>query len=379
MEKRMIKNMCVISRGYPTADQPDFPFVDQLLCAMSQLGVHCTVISPQSVSKNILRSRKKRPTHWCREYEGNIIDIYQPYFISFSTLHIGKWFFSEMLFEHAVKKCFKCLNKKFDAIYGHFWTYGLIASKIGKKYNIPTFTACGESKIPYDALITNLKYKDFVNGIICVSTKSQTESVELGLCKIEDTIVCPNSIDPKVFYHIEKKKCREELGMPHDGFIVAFVGSFSNRKGSKRLSAALDRMDDVFSVFIGKGDEKPDCERRLFTGSLPHDQIVKYLCASDVFVLPTLNEGCCNAIVEAMACGLPIVSSNLPFNDDILNEEFSIRIDPNSVDEIEEAINKIKDDAELQKKMSYAALKKAESFTIENRAKRILSYMEARC
>ncbi len=66
--------------------------------------------------------------------------------------------------------------------------------------------------------------------------------------------------------------------------------------------------------------------------------IPNYICASDVFVLPTTAEGCCNAIIEAMGCGLPIVSSDRAFNYDILNEENSILVDPESVDEIDNAI-----------------------------------------
>ena len=92
------------------------------------------------------------------------------------------------------------------------------------------------------------------------------------------------------------------------------------------------------SIFIGSGEQTPEIDGILFCGKLPHDQIVHYLNAADVFVLPTLAEGCSNAIIEAMACGLPIISSDLPFNDDILDAENSIRVNSLDVESIAEAI-----------------------------------------
>lgn len=109
---------------------------------------------------------------------------------------------------------------------------------------------------------------------------------------------------------------------------MAFVGHFNERKGSLRLSEALKEIKDIKSIFIGRGPEVPDCPGILYCGSVKHNKVPEYLNASDVFVLPTLTEGCCNAIIEAMARGLPIVSSNLTCNDGILNESNSIRINP---------------------------------------------------
>lgn len=95
-------------------------------------------------------------------------------------------------------------------------------------------------------------------------------------------------------------------------------------------------------------------------------------------LLPTLNEGCSNAIVEAMACGLPIISSNRAFNDDILDAECSIRVNPVDVDEIHEAIQKLVSDPISREKMSEAAIKKAENLTLSVRAQNILAYIENR-
>ena len=180
---------------------------------------------------------------------------------------------------------------------------------------------------------------------------------------------------------MDKHSLREDFGCKKGDFIVAFVGYFCNRKGSKRLSDAITFLadNDIKSVFLGRSLEKgyePDCPNIIYKGKVNHEDVPKYLNAADVFVLPTLHEGCANAIVEAMACGLPVISSNSDFNLDILDDTCAIFVDPNSVKEIANAIKKLKQDEVLRKHLSEGALKKASQLRISNRAKAIVSFMQ---
>ena len=134
----------------------------------------------------------------------------------------------------------------------------------------------------------------------------------------------------------------------------------------------------MYSVFVGKGSVEPDCENILFKGPLRHEEIPEYLNASDAFVLPTLKEGCCNAIVKAMSCGLPIISSNRPFNWDVLDESNSIMIDPNDVGAIAKAIEQLRDDKELRARMAASSWEKAQALTIDQRAKGIIDFMQSK-
>jgi glycosyltransferase involved in cell wall biosynthesis len=102
------------------------------------------------------------------------------------------------------------------------------------------------------------------------------------------------------------------------------------------------------------------------------------LSACDVFVLPTLIEGSCNALVEAMACGLPIVSSTGEFNDDVLDERMSIRIDPLDVAAIRAAIVRLRDDPGLRARMAAEALRRSQLFDVDDRARRMLAFMAER-
>lgn len=132
-------------------------------------------------------------------------------------------------------------------------------------------------------------------------------------------------------------------------------------------------------MFIGKPfpgyEYNFDCPGIIHKGALDHELLPQYENCADVFVLPTQKEGCCNAIVEALAMGLPVISSDGPFNDDILNPKNSIRINPNDVNEITKAIRTLRDNDELRNSMSKYSLSRHSDYTIQGRAKRILSFI----
>ena len=132
---------------------------------------------------------------------------------------------------------------------------------------------------------------------------------------------------------------------------------------------------NIESIFIGSGIDEPQYNRIFHSGPVENNKIIDYLNSADVFVLPTLREGCCNAIIEAMACGLPIISSNLSFNDDILNSKNSIRIDPNNIVKLAEAINMLKESPKIRTEMSSQSLKIASKLTIDKRALKIIDFI----
>ena len=86
-------------------------------------------------------------------------------------------------------------------------------------------------------------------------------------------------------------------------------------------------------------------------------------------------KGCSNAIVEAIACGLPIISSNLPFNDDILDSSNALLVNPESVDDIASAIKQLMDNSDLRQKLAEGSKEKAKSLRIEFRAKKIIEFI----
>lgn len=351
-------------------------FFQNLIFAMADSGVKCTVISPVPVTKYRKEITKVSKERIDKTQRGNMVRVIHPRYVSLSSkkigpIHTGVW--SEKLFEYAALKVAQNLNDHYDAVYGHFILGGgLSAIQIGRMKGIPSFIAYGECSYETEVVqrYGNIKKDEIagLSGIIAVSTNNakvlKSKSVYDGI----PMIIAPNSVDMSLFYIRDKVKCREELGLPQDKFIVGFVGGFIDRKGDKRLLEAVNGIDGVYVAFAGKGDNPPAGEKVLFCKALEHEQVPVFLNAIDVFCLPTQNEGSCNAIVEAAACGIPVVSSNLPFNDDLLNDANSIRINPNKVDEIINALTMLYKNSELRKKLAETIHKDAQKFNIDNRA-----------
>lgn len=367
-------NILVITPDYPNRYKVHYPFVKQLVDEFARQGHKCTVIAPYSITKNMR-------LYLAKEYDGEVM-VYRPNHLSFSNLKIGKVRLSDLFRRRAIKRATKWLPVKPNVVYCHFWECAIEAYSYAKSENIPLFVATGESSITAintSGSVTS-EMSDFIKGVICVSSKNKEESIKLGLTTEDKCLVKPNAVNSELFKKLDKTECRKKLGLPQDAFIVSFVGAFIERKGVLRVANAIKQLngESVYSCFIGRGAQNPDCENILHKGGLRHEEIPTYLNASDVFVLPTLAEGCCNAIVEAMSCGLPIISSNLPFNWDVLDDSNSIMIDPNDVGAIANAIVTLRDDKKLRRRMADASLAKAQSLTIDQRAKNIIDFIKSR-
>ena len=348
-------HICVVTIDYPGNNRSEFTFVEQLVLEFASLGVRCTVIAPFSITKSLLRIMPFDRKYQLIIKEENRIEIYRPRYISFSNFKLFGISLSAYFHKCAVNKTLNKLKVQPDVLYSHFWASGIECYNYALNKNIPLFIATGESII-HD-LNAGRKFKlpefrDYVSGVICVSEKNRDESIEKGLTTADKCIVLPNGVDLSKFYKKDQRASRKLMGYSTDDFIVVFVGHFDERKGTLRLSSAINILNDpgIRSIFIGNGPMVPDCDGILFRGKVSHDNISDYLNCADVFVLLTLHEGCSNAIIEAMACGLPIISSDLAFNKDILDDGNSIRVDPNNIRAIADAVKEIKENPQKRKK-----------------------------
>lgn len=104
-----------------------------------------------------------------------------------------------------------------------------------------------------------------------------------------------------------------------DTFRIVSTGRLIERKGYEYLIRALEGMENVTLTVIGDGDRRPDLERladklgvrAFFRGAVDHDDIAREYQKADLFVLPSLNEGMSNSLLEAMACGLPVIVTDV--------------------------------------------------------------------
>lgn len=376
-----INTIIIISDGYPTPGLPYSAFIANVAEEMTRQGMHVRVIAPQSLTKHWLRHVPLAPRHFIDEIEGNKIHIYRPYTITAGDGRFGwltRW----------CNKLVTTLTAKRlqtpDVVYAHFWLNAVNAISYINSEQLPFIVATGEDIIPIEQInIADRKWlKDYIKGVICVSTKNKKESIDLGLAKAECCHVLPNAYNPKEFYKEDGSVLRQRLGIMDDDFVVAFCGRWNERKGAFRVNSALKLLNNshIKAIFIGSPmdncKDEPDYEHIVYKGQLPHNEIMHYLNVADVFILPSLAEGCPNSVIEAMACGLPIISSDLAFNYDILDKSNSILIDPTDIDALAIAIQKLYNNTDLRMRLAHGAFAKAQQLRIEERTKRILEIIQ---
>lgn len=378
-----MNSICFISARYPSAITPtNHVFVQNLVWGLADQGLDCSVICPVAINLNYRFAFLPEVTEE-RTPSGAMIKLYFPKYISLGQKNIlgcNTIRLTTELFHSAVQKQFRKFEKKFDAIYGHFLApAGITAARIGREFGIPAFAAYGEStpwSIKRYGVAKVAKELDTLDGIVSVSTNNKDSLIKLDIMHENKIAVFPNAVDKNRYYPRDKNEAREKYGFPQDAFIVAFIGQFNERKGVLRVAEALNGLEGVYVIYAGKGDQTPRNSNTLHCGLLKPEDVPVFLSAADAFLLPTLNEGCCNAIVEAMACGLPVISSNLPFNFDILSEDSACLINPENISEIREAVIKLRENPTLRDRNRSASLDRASSLSQKNRALNIWNWIE---
>ena len=375
-------DVAIVCAGYPTPKDPtNLPFIDQLVCAWADIGLSVCVICPVTRFVRIKDRNKFYKKKWMRTTEkGNSFLVYHPRYWGFGAYEENHKSFYEMgykSFHNALKKILNHLLGKPVFLYSHFLTAGRHVGDLSEEYGIPGFCAFGESTLWSVNAINYSQTKsclDKLKGIIAVSSENKKVLVQSNLCSEEKIYTIPNAVNTHVFFPHEKKEMRIKYRFPETEIIGIFVGAFCERKGVLRVQEAAQKAN-LKMIYVGSGEEEPIGNNIVYKGSVPHALISEYLSAADFFVLPTRAEGCCNSIIEALACGLPVISSDLGFNDDILNNDYSIRIDPDNISQIQRAMESLANDDDLRNRMAQSALEMAKTNSIEIRARKIMDFM----
>ncbi len=232
---------------------------------------------------------------------------------------------------------------KFDIVDSHFvYPDGFGAVLIGKLFHKPvTITLRGTIKklLRYPLIKFQIRYalkKATKVFAVCNDLKNVAASLGIHDGKIE---VIPNGIDIEKFMPVNKLEARKELGLPADKKIMISVGGLVKRKGFHEVIALLPEIKKMFPdlmyLIVGErsveGNYEPVLRKTverlhlekdvLFAGHQPHDKIYKWLSASDIFCLVTSNEGWANVFLEAMACGLPVVTTRVGGNEEVVSSD----------------------------------------------------------
>jgi teichuronic acid biosynthesis glycosyltransferase TuaC len=372
-----------ITYDYPSLARPFYgAFVRNLIRAIALTGAKCTVINPVSYFHR--KYGKLDPvSSWDSYVPGNPIEIKKPRYLSLSSRNLiffNTELISHYYFDKAVFRTLNVIKTVPDVLYGHFiYPSGVVAANLGFKKNITSIVAVGEDDeedfIGKDRLFRKRWDIRHVQGVIAVSSLNKKRCIEELNIPENKILLSPNGVDFNLFYPRDRLKMRLKYNLPLEKTIIAFTGHFTNRKGPTRLLQAIKGLDNIGVVLIGSGSLALENKYILFKGVLEHETVPEMLSAADMFVLPTLSEGSCNAILEAMSCGLPVISSSGEFNDGILNNKVAIRVNPLDIIEIRNAIDLLLNDVQLRNTMSIASLNHVKQFNIHSRARKIIEWI----
>src|SRR6185369_9251614 len=192
--------------------------------------------------------------------------------------------------------------------------------------------------------------------------------------------VIPNGIEiAKYKISIDKMKKRRELSIPEDVFLIGCVGRLEKQKGQKYLIGAFSEIikthPQVFLILIGDGSYRIFLEKLAQTLELGNcvkffgrrSDVPEILQTIDLFVLPSLYEGMSNAVMEAMAAGKPIITTHIPENKELIqNNQTGILVSPKNTLALKLAMENIIENSELKKLLGDEAQKSvSKNFIIE--------------
>lgn len=200
--------------------------------------------------------------------------------------------------------------------------------------------------------------------IITLNNRVEQFLVTCGVAKQKLTILY-NGVDSNFFHPVsieEKEILKKKYHLATDKKIVLFIGRFVAKKGFSKLLAA--QSNEYQLVFVGGTIDSHTGTRAVFLGKLSPGECAEVYQAADVFVLPSEGEGFPLSIQEAMASGLPIVTTNDPgyacYN---FNRKFLTLLDDTGSESLKVTISAItKDDTQLKQMSEYSLAYAKEHF-----------------
>lgn len=213
--------------------------------------------------------------------------------------------------------------------------------------------------------------------VLAVSNSILSEARRISGLSLGRSVVLANGIDLACFHPPapeERARSRDELGIALDSFVVICVASALRRKGWLELLDALGRFADrdVMLIAVTSGPDELDllaeCARRapracvIVRKGLTAGALTGFYGAADVFCLPSHGEGMSNSLLEAMACGLPVVTTPVGGHPEVVADGIEGFLVPvGSADDLYTALDKFARDASARHHAGRAGRRRAEA------------------
>ena len=349
----------VITNLFPNKFEPERATYNRQQISMLSKLCHLKVVAPVSwfplkrfFEKNTVSSQiPKKET-----IDG--IETFHPRY--FTIPKVGRSLYGFLFFLSVLIPVLRIYNTfKFDIIFAT-WAYpdSFAAVLLSKLLNKPIITKVHGTDInEYTRYWLRRKMISFTldnsGRVISVSKALRDKIAEIGV-EPEKIRVVYNGIDNEIFKPLNKASTRRELGIAMDKKVILFVGNLKPVKGLIYLIEAFSgiakgALPNAILIIIGEGELRRELEnetkklmiqnRVYMSGSKPHHEIPKWINACDLFCLPSLSEGMPNVILEALACGVPVVASSVGGIPEILTStDYGFMVEPEKSEELREAL-----------------------------------------
>ena len=265
--------------------------------------------------------------------------------------------------------------KKADILHVHWILNGLVGVLLGKLFRKPMLI--NVHRVVSSGRWMRLLIKYIVENVdYLIFNSSYTRDALLKIAEPKKYCVLPCTIDIDKFKPGERSKLRRQLNFSNDTLIIFFVGYLIEKKGIIYLLEAmphiLAKIKNVQLVLAGGGTNMENLKQHAkdlnieksvaFLGWVKNDDLVNYYRDTDVFVLPSIidskgeTETQGLVLAEAMACGIPVVGSNVGGIPDVIRPEVGFLAEPKNSKDLADKIVVILSDSETRKKMSQAAI-----------------------
>lgn len=230
-------------------------------------------------------------------------------------------------------------QQRITLIDAHFgYPEGYAATLLGRWLKVPvSVTFRGKEGRQAASALRKPLSKAVAHASRVIAVSGALRQVALGLgASPGNTVVVGNGVDLSKFSRQNMSECRKALGLPQDAKVLISVGALTERKGFHRVVECLPAVrrtyPDLYYLAVGAGSPEGDMsaalreqvrslglsERVRFLGHLPPEALKVPYSAADVFVLSTRYEGWANVFLEAMACGLPVVTTDVGGNREVI-------------------------------------------------------------
>jgi len=281
-------------------------------------------------------------------------------------------------------------KENIDIIHGHYlYPAGLIAVLAGiftkKKVYVTShgsdiFCLYPQYKFMQPIIRFVLKRADVV---LAVSVSLKEEILKFGVNDIKDKVRLNwNTVDINEFYPIDSENSlivsenkntdnfKDELNIPENKPIILFVGNIIKRKNVATIIEAKKQLkSNCVLVVVGGGPLLANLKEKvedegigdvIFTG--PRNDVANIIRSSDILILPSYSESFGLVLIEALACGKPVIGSNVGGIKEIITSDVGLLVEPTDPKGLANAIDSILSDDNLRKKFQLNARNRAMDF-----------------